>query len=144
MKDTTAPAFGRVSLTNKVFAVGKGRTPVSARKRKLKVGTTFRYTLSEAARAKIVIAQKLAGRRVGKACRQPTRRNARRRHCSRFVKKGTLSRSAKAGANSLHFTGRVGRRALKRGRYRVTLTAADAAGNVSKPKTVSFRIAKRR
>jgi hypothetical protein len=142
VKDTTAPVFSRVSETNRVFAVGKGATPVSAKR--VKVGTTFRYTLSEAAKVKFTIAQKLAGRRVGKACRKPTRKNAHGRHCTRFVKRGTLTRSAKAGANSLHFTGRIGRRALKPGSYRATIGATDAAGNVSKPKTLAFRIAKRR
>jgi hypothetical protein len=142
-KDTTAPVFSKVSETNRVFAVGKGRTPVSAKRRRVKVGTTFRFTLSEAASVKLAIAQKQPGRRVGKACRKPSRKNRGRRHCARFVKKGTLTRTGKAGANSVKFTGRVGRRALKPGSYRVTITATDAAGNKSKPKVLSFRVVRR-
>jgi hypothetical protein len=139
-KDTTAPVFSQVSETNRVFAVGKGATPVSARK--TKVGTTFRYSLSEAAKVKFVIAQRSRGRKVGKACRKASSKNKHRRRCTRFVKKGTLNRSGVAGANSLHFTGRIGRRALKPGSYRVTITATDAAGNLSKTKTLSFRVVK--
>jgi hypothetical protein len=140
-KDTTAPTFSGVSLTNKVFTVGKGATPVSAKKkRRVKVGTSFRFTLSEAATVKLVIAQKLPGRRAGKVCRKTSRKNRGRKRCTRFVKKGTLTRAGAAGANSVKFTGRIGRRALKPGSYRVSITATDAAGNRSKPKTLSFRV----
>jgi hypothetical protein len=38
------------------------------------------------------------------------------------------------------FSGRIGRRALKPGRYRVVISATDAAGNVSKRATLSFRV----
>jgi len=137
-KDTTAPAFSSVSETNKVFAVGKSATPVSATR--VKTGTTFRYTLSEAAKVKLVIAQKLAGRRVGKACRKPSRHNRLAKRCTRFVKKGTLTRTGSTGKNSLKFSGRIGHRALKPGSYRVTITATDAAGNVSRSARLSFRI----
>jgi hypothetical protein len=138
--DTTAPTFSGVSETNKVFAVGKGATPISARKRRVKVGTTFRFTLSEAASVKLVIAQRQPGRRVKKACKKPSHKNRRAKRCTRLVKKGTLTRAGKAGANSVKFTGRIGHRALKPGSYRVSITATDAAGNKSKPKTLSFRV----
>lgn len=38
------------------------------------------------------------------------------------------------------FTGRIGRKALKPGSYRATVTAKDAAGNASKPSTTNFTI----
>jgi hypothetical protein len=138
-KDTTPPVFSSVSETNKVFAVGKASTPVSARKRKPKIGTTFRFTLSEASKVRLAVAQKLAGRRAGKSCRKPTKRSHGKR-CTRLVKRGTLTRNATAGPNSVKFSGRIGRRALKPGRYRVTIIATDAAGNASKPAALSFRI----
>ena len=139
-KDTTAPVFSGVSETNKVFAVGKAATPISAKR--VKVGTTFRYKLSEPAKVKLVFAQKLPGRRVGKSCRKPSKRSHGKR-CTRFVKKGTLTRTGSAGANSVKFSGRIGHRALKPGRYRVTITATDAAGNVSRAARLSFRVVKR-
>ncbi|MDW5598581.1 choice-of-anchor Q domain-containing protein [Conexibacter stalactiti] len=59
----------------------------------------------------------------------------------RAVRGGTLKLPAAAGANRLRFAGRVTRRArLARGRYRVTLTAVDAAGNRSRAATARFRI----
>jgi hypothetical protein len=138
--DKTAPTFSSVSETNRVFAVGKSATPVSAKR--IKTGTTFRYTLSEAANVKLVIAQKLPGRRVGKACRKPSRRNRLARRCTRFVNKGTLTRTGSASQNSVRFSGRIGRRALGPGSYRVTITATDGAGNVSKHASLSFGVVK--
>jgi len=44
------------------------------------------------------------------------------------------------GADSVKFSGRIGRRALRPGRYRATITATDPSGNGSKPRSVSFRI----
>jgi len=40
----------------------------------------------------------------------------------------------------VRFSGRIGTRALRRGRYKLRLVATDAAGNRSAPRTVAFRI----
>jgi hypothetical protein len=46
-----------------------------------------------------------------------------------------------AGAHRLRFRGRVSlKRPLRPGRYRMTLTARDAAGNVSTPDRARFRL----
>jgi hypothetical protein len=135
-RDTTAPTVSRFTLTHRVFAVAHAATPVSARVR----GTAFKLTLSEPSAVKIAIKRALPGKRVGKRCVKPTATNRHRRACTRFVSAGTLRRGEKAGAVSVKFSGRIGKRALKPGRYRATITATDAAGNVSKPRSVSFRI----
>jgi hypothetical protein len=47
------------------------------------------------------------------------------------------------GSNSVKFTGRLGRRALKAGSYRASLTATDAAGNKSsRAAKATFKIVK--
>ena len=51
--------------------------------------------------------------------------------------------SARAGANSAFFNGRVAGRALRPARYRATLQSADAAGNRSAARRVAFRIVRR-
>jgi hypothetical protein len=38
------------------------------------------------------------------------------------------------------FSGRIGKKALKPGRYRATLRAKDPAGNRSAPRRITFRI----
>jgi hypothetical protein len=58
----------------------------------------------------------------------------------RYRTVGTLRRSGLEGPNRIRFTGRIGRRALRAGRYRAVLRAIDAAGNRSAPKVARFRI----
>jgi DNA-binding beta-propeller fold protein YncE len=136
-KDTTAPKVSGFSISHRVFAVAHAATPVSARVR----GTAFRFALSEQARVKITIKRALRGRRVGRHCAKPNARNHARHSCTRFVTAGTLRRgSEQAGSDSVKFSGRIGRRALKPGSYRATITATDPSGNASKPRSVSFRI----
>ena len=55
---------------------------------------------------------------------------------------GTLRRAGKAGKNSVKFTGRLGRKALAVGSYRMVIGATDAAGNKAKTKTLPFKIVK--
>jgi hypothetical protein len=112
--DTLAPLVAGFRTSHKVFTVTRARTAISARVAR---GTRFSYSLSES--AKVVVTIK----------RAHTRRAA-----------GRLTRSAKAGRNSLVFSGRIGRKALKRGRYSAAITATDAAGNRSAPRRVSFRV----
>ena len=43
----------------------------------------------------------------------------------------------------MKFSGRIGRKALKPGRYRALITATDGAGNKSKTKQLKFRVVRR-
>ena len=140
--DTTRPRFLSAALRPTVFAVnrrGRAEVPVAAVKR----GTTFRYRLSEDARVVFTIQRALPGRKVGGRCRRPTARNRSRPRCTRYVRVrgGRFAAAAHAGANRKRFSGRIGRRALKPGRYRASLVATDAAGNASRPpKRLAFRV----
>jgi hypothetical protein len=113
LRDTLAPLVSGFTTSHKVFAVGPARTAVSASVR----GTRFGYTLSESAKVVVKIQRARGGRTVGK-----------------------LIRSAKVGANTLRFSGRIGRKALRPGRYGAVITATDAAGNRSAPRRLSFRV----
>ncbi len=106
------------------------------------MGTTLRFTLSEAATVRIVIAQAGSGRRRGKRCVAPTRKLRKARNCTRLSVKGTLTRQPQ-GRQLGCLSGRIGSKALKPGRYQATITATDAAKNTSKAKTISFTIVKR-
>jgi Ca2+-binding RTX toxin-like protein len=138
--DTTAPTLTSLSLLRARFAVGPRATAVSARAKR---GTAFRYTLTEPATVTIRIERRVRGVRKGKRCVRPTRRLRRHRKCTRSIRAGTLTRQSKAGASRVAFSGRIGRRALKPGRYRATLVATDAAHNTSKPKRLKFRVVRR-
>ena len=142
--DRVAPTFARpLRLVRALFRVAPGATPVriaGAARRPVPRGTTFTFSASEPGELSIVIAKPAAGRKVGRRCVAPTRANRRRRRCTRYVTRGTLRRSASAGANRVAFTGRIGRRRLTPGRYRAAATVKDAAGNTSKASTVFFTI----
>ncbi len=148
-----APVVSGYRLTNSTFVVGGGRTPtvgvaakVSRRTRKPKPhkqGTTFKYTLSEAATVKIVVTERFPGRRHGRRCVAPTRRLRNARRCTRIIVKGTLTRTSAAGANTVAFSGRIGSKPLRPGRYQATLTATNSANDTSKRQTVNFRIVNR-
>ena len=116
-RDTLAPALSGLRFSHKVFAVGRARTAIAARTAR---GTRLSYTLSESARVVVKIQRVGSKRAVGK-----------------------LTRTAKSGRDRIAFSGRIGAKALKAGRYRAVITATDAAGNRSAAKSVSFRIVKR-
>ena len=60
----------------------------------------------------------------------------------RFKRAGTLTRRIAAGAGRIRLSGRIGRRRLAKGRYRLTLIATDATGNRSRPVRLRFTILK--
>ena len=118
--DVVAPLLGRASFAPARFAVAKATTPLSAATRRVRRGSSLRFTLSERADVTIVIQ-----RRVGR----------------RWRKAATLLRKGMApGTVRVRFTGRIRKRPLRPGRYRALVTAKDQAGNRSKPRTASFAI----
>jgi hypothetical protein len=84
------------------------------------LGTQVRYKLSEAATAHFRVQRPKSGRYV--------------------TLRGGFTHAGSVGANSFKFTGRLGGRKLKPGRYRLVQVAVDAAGNRSATKGVGFRI----
>ena len=70
-----------------------------------------------------------------------TRKNARRKSCKFTTTAGTLSFGGHAGTNRVVFQGRVSAsKKLKPGRYTLTITATNAAGQRSASQTLSFTI----
>ena len=114
--DTKPPLISGFRSTRSAFAVARSATPRAARAKR---GTSLRYALSEKARVVLKIQRK--GR-------------------TRYRSVGTLRRAGLEGANRIRFSGRIGRRALRPGRYRIVATAVDAAGNRSAPKVARLRI----
>jgi sugar lactone lactonase YvrE len=136
--DTTAPRVSFAKVDPNKFSVGTKPTPkvlLTAR-----AGTKIKFLLSEPASVSLRIEQALAGRLSKGRCVKPSRKLRKNKKCTRYVKKGTLRRTGVQGQNSVAFSGRIGTRALKRGRYRVVIQATDAAGNVSTAKKAKFRI----
>ena len=145
--DGTDPELA-LSASRRRFGVGRRATPRDgtatatqrARRKKAPRGTTLRLVLSEPARVRFDLLKKSSGRRVGRRCVKPTRANRKRKRCTRLTRKGTFRRSAPAGRSKVAFSGRIGRKALKRGRYALRATPTDAAGNRGKAASLSIRI----
>jgi len=146
--DTTRPVVSALSFAPRTFRVAKAATATSAAakkkaKKRAPAGTKLRFTLSETAAVRIAVERSTVGRRSGKTCVKETARlrRAKAKRCARYVAAGTLTRAAKAGRVTVAFSGRIGRRALARGSYRVALTATDAAGNrTAKAATRTFKV----
>jgi uncharacterized delta-60 repeat protein len=121
----TPPPLGPLALsglrvTNRSFAAARRSTPAAGQAQAAaspRRGTAFVFRLNRAGTVTVRI--------------------KRLRHSGRVVK---LTRSSSAGRNRVRFSGRVGRRTLRPGRYRATLTAVDKAGSRSKPSALTFRI----
>ena len=140
--DVTAPDVDRARSLTDPLPAGSALPSVAA----VKTGTVIRFMVSEAATVTLRFRRVLPGRRVGGRCRKPTRLNRSRRRCTRLVLvRGSVSRPVQSGPRRIRFAGRLSRRArLKPGRYRMTMTARDVAGNISSPDTVRFRLLPRK
>ncbi len=125
VKDATRVVILSARFRPAKFAVGRKATAVAA---KLRRGSVLRYRLSEKAKVSVTFERAVRGRRRGK----------------RFVRVGKikpLRRAGRRGANRIRFSGRIGRRALRPGRYRAVLRATDTGGLKSKPRRARFKIA---
>jgi hypothetical protein len=134
------PVITAASMTNRRFRVAKTSTAISAGTTPL--GTIFRFTLSAAATVKIKITRSAGGLRHGTSCLAPSAKlkGEHAKRCTLTLVLGTLTRSSEAqGADSVPFSGRIGRRALSPGSYNAVLSASDVAGD-SKPVTLAFTI----
>jgi hypothetical protein len=84
------------------------------------VGTTVRYRLDGVARVTFTITRPAAGRRKGRRCVRPAAARPGARRCVRTVRlKGSFAHQGVAGQNSFRFTGRLRRKALALGPYRL-------------------------
>jgi Tol biopolymer transport system component len=109
-------------------------------------GRRISFTLSEDAAVTLKFELRTTGRRVGGKCRKRTNANKSRKKCTRYVSKGSRKFTAtKSGKNSIRFQGRISAsKRLALGRYRVSATAKDAAGNSQQQtRRKTFRLVKR-
>jgi hypothetical protein len=104
-------------------------------------GGKVSYRLSEAATVTFQLARKLPGRKIGNRCVKQTKKNKGRKRCSRLKNVGKpFGGPGVPGPNSRRLPN--GKR-LKPGRYRLTMTAVDAAGNKT-TETTNFKIKKKK
>jgi subtilisin-like proprotein convertase family protein len=105
--------------SSRFYAALSGPTVKTA----IATGTKVSYLLSEAATVTFTVVQRVRGR---------TKR------------KGSFAQQGKAGANSFRFMGRLRRKALRPGNYRLVAVARDTAGNRSAARSRKFTIVRRK
>ena len=120
-----------LSETNRTFAPASASTPLTGltAKRHHNRGTTFSFTLDQAATVTVQIQRKGSGRLVHHACVPASKTTRRKPKCPLYTTAATLARTGHAGLNKLAFTGRIGRKALKPGDYQAVFTATHPAGS---------------
>lgn len=123
-------------------AAPKGSSATAAKRRRYGAKVTYRVNVP--ALVRFTVAQTSSGRRQGRGskarCVRPTRSNRRARRCTRTTTlRGSFTQIAKAGVNSFRFTGRLGGRRLKPGRYLLVATPS-ANRRTGKPVSAGFRI----
>jgi hypothetical protein len=85
----------------------------------------LRFTLSAAAKVTVTAERVTTGHRKGAKCLSSVKKGKR---CTAYIKvAGTLTAAAKAGTDTITFTGRLGAKRLAKGRYRLTLVARAGA-----------------
>jgi hypothetical protein len=140
----SAPRLTGAHFTHTRFRVAKQPTAVSASAhRKPPLGTSFSFTLSEAASVQIVITRSAPGLRSAGRCvaSTPKLERGHARHCTRTLTVGKLTRAHEGqGIDSIAFSGRLGAHALTPRAYRATLTAT-ANGLASTPSKLALTIA---
>jgi CSLREA domain-containing protein len=128
--DKVAPRVSGLTLKPSKFRAGPG--------------TSVGYTLTEPATARFTVTTTKAGRRSGKKCVKPAKRNRGKPKCRRTVTlAGGLTQAGALGSNSLHFSGRLGGHKLAPGSYRLIVRATDAAGNRSAAVSAAFKVVRR-
>jgi hypothetical protein len=141
--DKTKPTLGSFSLSVSVFKAAKSGPAFSSKQSRAPTGSRVSYKLSEASSVKFTVQRKTRGRRVHGKCKAPTHSNRKKPKCTRWKRvKGSFTVAGKAGKNTFKFRGRIGGKALKPGRYRLSGQATDPSKNKSVPKNKGFRIVK--
>jgi putative CocE/NonD family hydrolase len=135
------PAISRLRVRPSVFPAARAGASTAAKHRR-KTGTTVTYVDSAAAVTTFTVRRPVAGvksKRRGCVAPRRGRRVRRSQRCTRWVVVGSFTHADRAGANRLHFTGRVRRRGLRPGRYRLD-TVARLGYARGRTRSAGFRI----
>jgi hypothetical protein len=135
---TAKPVLASLALSPSAFKAARSGASIMASA--MRTGTTVSYVNTQASTTTFVVKRERAGFRRGRRC--VARRPAgapRPKRCTRLVRAGSFTHADEAGRVSFRFSGRVGGRKLRPGRYRLRATAQNALGR-SAPLSKRFRV----
>lgn len=110
----------RMRMAPSRFAVADSGRPAQRRRGGPPQGTSITWLMDEPATVRLSIRRVMAAQRL--------------------MPVTTQTRHAQTGENAIRFSGRVGRRPLKAGRYRAAISARAVDGRRSATATLTFRI----
>jgi hypothetical protein len=111
------------------FAAPSGATISTSASGAKKYGAKISYRDSQVATTTFTVLLETSGRRQGRSCKKPSSKNKHGKRCTLLTKVGSFTHTDTAGANSLHFSGRIKGKKLPAGTYELEAVAHDAAGN---------------
>jgi CSLREA domain-containing protein len=136
-----APVLTNVAESNHTWRDGTRLASFARKAKRPPVGTTFSFTLNEAANVSFLFTQSVSGRTGKGKCVAQTKKNRHQPACKRTVTRGALSFAAHAGTNKAVFQGRISRALkLKPGTYTLVITAKNSVGQSSAPARLGFTV----
>ncbi len=143
-ESSTPPAVTDLAQTHTRWRSGTALARLAASGRPSRpLGTVFSFDLNEQASVKLSFLREAAGRRVSGRCSTATRSNRSRPRCTLAIPSGALSFTARPGSNRAYFQGRISAsQALTPAAYELTVTATNAAGQRSAPRSLHFTLVK--
>lgn len=109
--------------------------------KKIQRNTTISFQLSEDARVTFSFTQRVNGRKNSKGRCVRGRKTGTR--CKVTVTRGSFALQGQPSLNKVRFSGRISsKRTLAAGKYTLNVSAKDAAGNVSKVRSITLTLVK--
>ena len=134
------PALSLLRFTPTAFRAARSGASIA----RASLGTTVSYSLSTVSTTTFTVDLALPGLKRGHRClaAPPRRRHGRR--CTRYIPiRGRFTHAdITTGGTHFHFTGRIDRRPLKAGNYRLDATPKNIAGHAGQTVRTRFRIVK--
>lgn len=113
---------------NAFFAAPSGATIAKAHKKR-KYGATVSWRDTLAATTTFTVIRETKGRKQGKSCKKPSKHNRHGKSCTILTAIGSFTHLDVAGANKVHFSGRLNGKKLSKGSYVLQAVPRTAAGN---------------
>lgn len=119
-----------------------GALPERVRRGRRGRPSELRVRLSARARLRLARERAVAGRRAGRRCTAPSRRNRDGRRCVLWADvEGTYAQTLPRGSSTLRFSGRLVRgERVAAGRYRLVVRAQDAYGRRSPVQRIAYAV----
>jgi hypothetical protein len=125
------PAITGLTISpSSFFAAPSGATiSKTSKKAKRTYGATISYNDSQVATTTFTVLSEISGRTQGKACKKPSKANKHGKRCTILTVLGSFTHTDTAGANKLHFSGRLQGKRLAKGSYRLQAVPRNTAGS---------------